>query len=97
MKKKYKDKIETTLNTTLRATTLGQFTEETINNVSKFHTKFIEIIFQAITTITLFWALLWFFPTYLNVSESKIIIIALLLILTHLRFGKTDIILKEEE
>jgi hypothetical protein len=72
----------------LRKVSHEDFKDTWLRNVSFYTIKFIDFIYRLITMLTLSITLIWFIPIYLKRGYEVSIIIALLLILIQLRWGK---------
>lgn len=97
MKQKTKDQLEKMLMPQFMKASLYQIQEKSMLKFTKGYIKFLEILFKITSTLTLFAVFVWYLPVYLKMSEMQTLIILMLVILTHLRFGKTDVIMHYEE
>lgn len=81
-------KLENWLYTTLRKVSHEDFKDTWLLNTTHYTIKFIDWLYKAISTLTISITLLWFIPIYLKRGYETSIILALILILIQLRWGK---------
>jgi predicted Na+-dependent transporter len=95
LKEKTKLRLEKIIRPTLKKASLGQLSDEFIEKWVQGYIKFLNWMTKVTASISIMVSFAWFFPIYVGLGYERTILIVLLIILLHLRFGTTDIKLKE--